>query len=137
MTNKSMVLYVDDNPRSRRLLTSLLQDCGVEVVAIEDPNEALELSRTNPFNLAVLDYHMASMTGAELAQKIKSLQPDMPVILISGSTSPQPHELLSVDVHFGAGTSLGDLFDTVRRLVELNTIRIANGTQPAYWGDST
>jgi len=135
MTTRS-ILYVDDNPRSRQLLTSLLEDCDADVVAIADPHEALELSRTRAFNLAVLDYHMPRMTGAELAGKIKAVQPATPVILISGSISPQPRELLFVDAHFAAGTCLGDFLDTIRTLVEINTISIAKRTQ-ASWGDST
>ena len=137
MTSKPTILYVDDNPRSRRLLSSLLEDCEVEVLAVADPNQALELSRNRSFNLAVVDYEMPRMTGTELAQKMKTIRPHLPVILLSGGTPPEPHELISVDVHFGAGTSLGDLFGTVRAFVELNHLRGVNALRPAQWADST
>ena len=73
MEGNAIVLYVDDNPRSRRLLTHLLQECGLEVVARGDPAEALELCRTQHFSLALVDYEMPSITGARLAGEIKSL----------------------------------------------------------------
>jgi len=41
MENRTTVFYVDDNPRSSRLLTSVLEGCGFRVIPAHDPVEAL------------------------------------------------------------------------------------------------
>jgi CheY-like chemotaxis protein len=84
MVNCGSIFYVDDNPKSRRLLTSVIRSCGFEVVSSGDPMQALSRIRTTSFDLALLDYQMPNLTGAQLAQKIKSTKPEVPVVLISG-----------------------------------------------------
>jgi CheY-like chemotaxis protein len=117
MDNQITVLYVDDNPKSSRLLTSVLEECGFRVISRNDPVESLALCRRTCFDLALLDYEMPSMTGANLAREIKYLMPDIPVVLISGRLTLPPAELEFVDAHFGFGTSLDDLLWSMRILV--------------------
>jgi CheY-like chemotaxis protein len=136
MTSPS-ILYVDPNAKSRQLLTSLLEDLGLEVVAMGDANEALELMSRESFHLAILDHEMPSITGAQLAARMKRLQPGTPVILISGNTSPQPHELAFVDGHFGAVSPLSDFLDTVKRLVGIKTLSLFKPARTTAWVDST
>ncbi len=122
MDNRITVLYVDDNPKSSRLLTSVLEECGFRVITKNDPIEALALCRRTYFDLALLDYEMPSMTGAKLAREIKYLMPDIPVVLISGRTAIPQAELEFVDAHFGFGTSLDDLLWTMRILVPARVV---------------
>jgi len=110
------VFYVDDNARSRRLLSSVLTECGFEVITAADPVEALRRCKDLFFDLALLDYQMPSLTGSQLAQEIKFFAPDVPVVLISDYTVLPASELMFVDAHFGHGTTLDDLVETMRRL---------------------
>jgi CheY-like chemotaxis protein len=141
MENRTTVFYVDDNPKSSRLLTSVLEECGFRVITKNDPLEALALCKRTYFDLALLDYEMPSMSGAHLAQEIKYLVPDVPVILISGRTTLPPTELAFVDAHFGFGTSLDDLLWTMRILVQpkLMTMQAhpAAQSEMTRWADST
>ena len=127
MDNRTTVFYVDDNPRSSRLLSSVLEECGFRVITKNDPIEALALCRRTYFDLALLDYEMPSMSGSKLAQEIKYLVPDVPVILISGRTTLPAAELAFVDAHFGFGTSLDDLLWTMRILVQPKLIPLGTG----------
>lgn len=117
MDNRTTVLYVDDNPKSSRLLASVLEECGFRVIVKNDPVEALALCRRTYFDLALLDYEMPSINGAQLAREIKHMTPDVPVVLISGRTAMSESELEFVDAHFGFGTDLDDLLWTMRILV--------------------
>jgi CheY-like chemotaxis protein len=117
MDERTTVLYVDDNPKSSRLLASVLEECGFKIISQNDPVEALTLCRRTGFDLALLDYEMPAMSGAKLAREIKHLMPDVPVVLISGRTSIPPAELEFVDAHFGFGTALDDLLWAMRILV--------------------
>ena len=116
MDERTTVLYVDDNPKSSRLLASVLEQCGFRIITKNDPVEALMLCRRTGFDLALLDYEMPGMSGAKLAREIKHLMPDVPVVLISGRTSIPLPELEFVDAHFGFGTALDDLLWTMRIL---------------------
>ncbi|MGB9233987.1 MAG: response regulator [Terriglobales bacterium] len=117
MDSRTTVLYVDDNPRSSRLLAGVLEQCGFRIIAKNDPAEALDLCRRSSFDLALLDYEMPAISGSCLAREIKLLMPDLPVVLISGRTGLPAPELEFVDAHFGFGTSLDDLLWTMRILV--------------------
>jgi CheY-like chemotaxis protein len=116
MDERTTVLYVDDNPKSSRLLASVLEQCGFKMISKNDPMEALVLCRRTSFDLALLDYEMPGMSGAQLAREIKHLMPEVPIVLISGRTSIPAPELEFVDAHFGFGTALDDLLWSMRIL---------------------
>src|SRR5260370_18370989 len=120
------MFYVDDNARSRGLLSSVLAECGFEVITAANPVDALQRCRELLFDLALLDYQMPSLTGSKLAQKIKFFAPHIPVVLISDHTVLPASEWMFVDAHFGHGTSLDDLVETMRRLT---------GSKPASTGN--
>jgi CheY-like chemotaxis protein len=145
MENKTTVLYVDDNPKSSRLLTSVLEECGFRVITKNDPIEALALCKRTYFDLVLLDYEMPCMSGAKMAQEIKYLVPDVPVVLISGRTSLPSSELAFVDMHFGFGTSLDDLLWTMRILTHPKVVvmehhlagQLTDQKEMTRWADST
>jgi CheY-like chemotaxis protein len=131
------VFYVDDNARSRRLLTSVLAECGFEMITAADPLEALCRCRKIRFDLALLDYQMPSLTGSQLAKEIKLLTPDVPIVLLSGYAVLPATELVFVDAYFGHGTHLDDLIDTMRRLTNAKPPRRVSRTSATAWSDST
>jgi CheY-like chemotaxis protein len=141
MEHRTTVFYVDDNPKSSRLLTSVLEECGFRVITKNDPIEALALCKRTYFDLALLDYEMPLMSGSQLAQEIKYLVPDVPVVLISGRTALPSTELAFVDAHFGFGTALDDLLWTMRMLARPYLARLADHQagqlEMTRWADST
>jgi CheY-like chemotaxis protein len=137
MDATTTVFYVDDNARSRRVLSSVLTECGFEMITVADPVEALRRCRKICFDLALLDYQMPSLTGSQLAQEIKRLTPNVPIVLLSGYAVLPATELVFVDAHFGLGTHLDDLLDTMRRLTNSKPPRKAIRTSALAWSDST
>ena len=141
MQNRTTVFYVDDNPKSSRLLTCVLEECGFRVITKNDPIEALALCRRTYFDVALLDYEMPTMSGSKLAQEIKYLVPDVPVVMISGRTELPSSELAFVDAHFGFGTVLDDLLWTMRILVRPQVVMpsqsLADQREMTRWADST
>lgn len=49
----TIVFYVDDNAKARRLLTSILRESGFEVITASDPLEALGVCKETSFDLAL------------------------------------------------------------------------------------
>ena len=105
MNKMTTVFYVDDNARSRGLLSSVLAECGFEIITAGDPVEALSRCRKICFDLALLDYQMPSLSGSQLALEIKLLMPDVPIVLLSGCAVLPATELTFVDANFGRGLS--------------------------------
>jgi CheY-like chemotaxis protein len=137
MENRTTVFYVDDNPKSSRLLTSVLEECGFRVITSHDPVEAIGLCKRTSFDLALLDYEMPGMTGSQLAQEIKFLVPDAPVVLISGYALLPATELLFIDAHFGLGTALDDLLWTMRTLTGMELPTGSAHHHASHSADST
>jgi CheY-like chemotaxis protein len=121
------VFYVDDSARCRRLLSSVLSECGFEVITAADPVDALQRCKELLFDLALLGYQMPSLTGSQLAPEIKFFAPHIPVVLISDHTVLPASELMFVDAHFGHGSSLDDLVETMRRLTSSKPSSRAHG----------
>jgi two-component system, cell cycle sensor histidine kinase and response regulator CckA len=80
------ILVVDDEPTVLNLCRRILQLGGYSVVAANNGNDALKLlqTTTEPIDLALLDVMMPNMNGVELARRIQSAKPEIPVVLMSG-----------------------------------------------------
>ncbi len=79
------VLVVDDNAYNRDTLCRWLQREGHEVATAADGREALDLVRTRPFDLMLLDIIMPHMNGYRVLRELKA-DPKLcalPVIMIS------------------------------------------------------
>src|SRR5258708_30098489 len=113
MEKMATVFYVDDNPKSRRLLTSILEERGFEVISADNPVEALDRADELDFDLALLDYQMPGMMGTELARQLKIRCTDVPVVVISGLASLPAGDLGFVNAHLGHGATLERLLDTI------------------------
>jgi len=77
-----LVNDLDDNLKCRRLLESILRDCGFEVTSSGDPAEAMREFSKLRFDAAVIDYRMPLVSGPEVARKIKAIRPDVPVVML-------------------------------------------------------
>jgi two-component system nitrogen regulation response regulator NtrX len=80
------VLIVDDEIDIRELVAGILADEGYAVRTAGDSDQALTAIRARRPSLLILDIWMqgGGMDGLELLDLVKSLDPDMPVVMISG-----------------------------------------------------
>ena len=80
------ILVVDDEADIRELVSGLLEDEGHSVRAASNSDEALAAIRARRPSLALLDIWMqgGGLDGLELLDVIKELDPDLPVVMISG-----------------------------------------------------
>jgi len=90
------ILLVDDQGTLARLGQRTLESAGFEVTAHTSSVHALESFRANPrhFDLLITDNTMPDMTGLELVEKILSLQPNLPVLMVSRVGESMPIEAL-------------------------------------------
>ncbi len=79
------VLVVDDDPLVLENTSALLEDLGYRVTAVDNGEAALcLLRRQDDFDILVTDHMMPGMTGAQLAETIRTERPGLPVLLVSG-----------------------------------------------------
>ncbi|WP_413626730.1 response regulator [Luteibacter sp. Lutesp34] len=79
------ILAVDDDSLVRETLRAMLEDMGHVVVAAESAKHAIVAFETpGQFDLLVTDFSMPGMTGAELAEAVRRLQPDLPIVVATG-----------------------------------------------------
>ena len=77
------ILIVDDEKNYLTILSALLEDEGFEVLTAPGGLEALEIHKTSDLDLILTDMKMPKMDGIELLEKIKSDDPDLPVIMMT------------------------------------------------------
>jgi CheY-like chemotaxis protein len=83
----STVIVVDDDATIRHQLRIPLEELGLAVLEAQNGEAAWELFRETlgSTRLVVTDIRMPRMNGIDLSLKVRSIQPDFPVILLSGS----------------------------------------------------
>lgn len=80
------VLVVEDDVRVIKLVKKSLINMGYNVTAYTEAIKALEHFREKPdrYDLVITDYAMPKLTGTQLAESIKEIQPDIKVVIITG-----------------------------------------------------
>jgi DNA-binding NtrC family response regulator len=78
------ILVIDDEPAVRRSLTKILQLDGHEVLEAADGRAALDLGREHTVDAVITDVYMPEMDGIEFLIAYQDLNPDVPIIAISG-----------------------------------------------------
>jgi len=77
------ILIVDDEPNYLIVLAELLSEEGFEVFTADGAAKALELARETDLDLVVTDMNMPGMNGMELLKALKTIDLDLPVIMIT------------------------------------------------------
>ena len=78
------ILLVDDQPEVTDAVQELLQVDGHHTEAFQSGLKALEAFEPGKFELVITDRAMPDMNGHELAAEIRSMSPDIPVIMLTG-----------------------------------------------------
>lgn len=84
---RARVLVVEDSSVFREMQALLLRQAGYGVWSYESPAAALAEAAHQGFELAVVDYELPGMNGAEFMLALRQLKPGIPVIFVSGSLS--------------------------------------------------
>ncbi|BDG07891.1 EAL domain-containing response regulator [Anaeromyxobacter paludicola] len=79
------VLLVDDDPLVLRGYRRILEQAGHTVETSLDGAQALALAARRPFDVALTDIAMPHMDGVELLRRLRALQPDLPVLLVTAT----------------------------------------------------
>lgn len=80
------ILFVDDEVSIAQVAEEGLKRLGYRVESLSDPKDALALFKLNPdyFDVVITDMTMPRMTGIVLAEALRSIRPDIPIIISTG-----------------------------------------------------
>ena len=111
------LLCVDDDERFLKVFAFFLKEVGFEVLSTSDPDKALELASSFPTpDLAILDLQMPRRNGIQLASILKTLEPNLPILIFSGSPEVTAIKSPSIDATYSKGWPVAGLIAKIREL---------------------
>ena len=116
------VLLVEDHDQVRKLIKTVLERDGFEVIVACDGHEGMRLQRENPADVVITDIIMPNKEGFETITELRSEFPDTKIIAISGGGRNQPDRYLKFAETFGADYTFQkplDMNQLIEKLREL------------------
>jgi two-component system chemotaxis response regulator CheY len=107
------VLLVDDSGLARRSTRRILEGAGYEVVEAEDGMAAIERYFVEKPDVVMLDLVMKGMYGLEVLSKLREMDPDARVVVLSADIQTSSRELVQAA---GAAGFLSKPADTRQKL---------------------
>ena len=113
------VLIVDDSSLARRRARGILESAGYDVVEAEDGMAALERYFVDKPDIVMLDLVMRGRYGLEVLAKLRELDPEVRVIVVSADVQTSSHDLVA------AGGAAGFLVKPLDETAALELVRTA------------
>ena len=83
------VLVADDDKFTRYFLWKTLSKEGYEVKLVESGSEAIRKILAQNFDVLFLDIYMEGMDGLDTISLIKRINPEIPIVVVTGDLSPE------------------------------------------------
>ncbi len=127
---KRRILLIDDEQISCYSLSLKLSKQGYEVVSESRAGKAMQRLKNEEFDLIILDMVIPDMNGIKTFEQIKNINPDMPVIMLSGKASTEKVvELMKMGAYDYITKPVGQAKEVglrVERALEKNQLIIQN-----------
>ena len=114
---RGKVLVVDDSALARRSLRQILETAGCEVIEAEDGLSALERYYLERPDVVLLDLVMRGMYGLEVLHKLRELDADARIVVVTADIQTSSHELAE---QAGAKAFINKPFDRLEILGALD-----------------
>jgi CheY-like chemotaxis protein len=114
---------VDDEEIITDMFQTILGGLGYQVTVFNSSLEALAFiaQESTPFDLLITDMTMPHLTGLELMQKVRTIRPNLPVILCTGFSeliNKEQARALGVQVYLMKPFSVRELTLAIRQVLE-------------------
>jgi two-component system, chemotaxis family, CheB/CheR fusion protein len=116
----ALILAVDDESSGLYFRKLILEHAGHTVLSSTGVDEALTLFRSNPVDIVVTDHLVGRQTGNDMAAEMKRTKPNVPIILLSG-TSSVPEPLMHADSFLSKTEGPEQLLEIVEELLSRHT----------------
>ena len=90
MNDYPEILFIDDIPNAAADFAELVRaKYKFKVIATDEPMEAIDIVKTNPIKVAVIDQRMPKMKGTDLFKKLLEINPLIKAVMLSGEADRQ------------------------------------------------
>jgi CheY-like chemotaxis protein len=116
-----LLLCVDDDLETLQMRRMLLEASGYAVLTAASGAEALDIMQSGAFpRMVILDYLMPGMNGDELAQRLRSGWPDVPLLAVSAVRTLPQLLVENVNAHMQKGEDPEIFLSTIESLLARN-----------------
>ncbi|MBD3170651.1 MAG: response regulator [candidate division Zixibacteria bacterium] len=119
---KAKILVIDDDENIVSILNEMLTYTGHTVTTAYGGQEGIDKFHKEPFDMVFTDLGMPEVTGWDVAQEVKSVDENMPVVLISGWGAQLEDDVLensSIDFVVAKPFHLDKIVDLINRAFKL------------------
>lgn len=117
MPSPPVILCVDDNAAGLFTRKLLLEAKGFRILTASDGPTGLAIVDREPVDAVLLDYKMPGMDGDEVARRLRSTHPNIPIVMLSGFPHELPETLVArIDGSVVKGDPLENLIQELERV---------------------
>lgn len=123
-TGEEQILFVDDEVTLTQLAKEFLTSLGYRITVFNSASMALEHFKNNPdiYDILMTDLALPEMTGITLCRKIRSIRPDMKVILSTGMLEKcDENQMVLFDSVLKKPVLIRDMAKTIRLVLDGNS----------------
>ena len=114
------ILVVDDDARLRLLYSEELSREAYEVTCVESGRAALDLPKSEQFDLAIVDIEMPEISGLDLIVALRERAPSMSIVINSAySTYKSDFKSWMADAYMVKTSDLNPLKEKISELLEV------------------
>ncbi|MBU1374164.1 MAG: PglZ domain-containing protein [Bacteroidetes bacterium] len=131
------ILWADDEIDLLKPHILFLSEKGYQIATATNGNDALDVFKTKDFDLVFLDENMPGLTGLETLSSIKTINPDVPVVMITKSEEEYLMEDaigFKIDDYLIKPVNPKQILLTIKKLID-NKRLVSEKTSMAYQQD--
>jgi len=121
MSTRGTILFVEDHPDTRAMMSYMLEEAGFQVTSVETLAEAISLAERQKFDACLLDHVFPDGSGLTLCRILRELYPDRPIVFFSAAAHPREQEeglRCGANVYLTKPADIAHVTDTIIRLIE-------------------
>jgi DNA-binding NtrC family response regulator len=99
------------------LVAAILENRGLSLRTSKSALNAMELVSKQGFDVVIIDDHLPDMTGVQLAQEIRAVEPSATIVLLPGRLHVLATEVAFVDVDIVKASLLDTITEAVQDLL--------------------
>jgi CheY-like chemotaxis protein len=126
MTTSYTVLCVDDEPLGLQIRRALLEVAGYKVLTALDGKAAISLFEHNQIHVVLLDYLMPGMNGGQVARAMRSIKPEVPILLHSACVDLPPETVDLVNATLSKGEGPEMLISRLQLLIDASQVSMGS-----------